>query len=86
MAGVDGAVISATMTINSGQYLEVSTDPTVQLARLFDGGSSVLIPFSAFTSIQFARIPRGGSVPLSIVVQGVGSVSVSFSPGYRRAF
>ena len=84
--GAGGPVISADMVIRADQYLQISTDPSVQVARLFTGSSSVLVPFSAFTSIQFARVPRGDSVPIAVILNGSGSVEASFHPGYRRAF
>jgi hypothetical protein len=84
--GVDGSVISGVIIVPDGQYLLIDTDPTVQVARLHDGASSAVVPFSSFTSIVFARIPQGESVPLEIVLKGSGSVNISFEPGFRRAF
>jgi hypothetical protein len=84
--GVGSTVISATMSLLVGESVQVSTDPTVQVARKFVGGVSTVLPFSAFTSIQFARVPSGESVPLTVEIQGAGSVSVQFDPGFRRAF
>jgi hypothetical protein len=84
--GVDGSFISGVVAVPDGQYLVINTDPSVQVARLHDGASSTVVPFSSFTSIVFARIPQGESVPLEIVLQGSGSVNISFEPGFRRAF
>jgi hypothetical protein len=84
--GVGSTVISATMPLLVGESVQVNTDPTVQVARKIVGGVSTVLPFSAFTSIQFARVPSGESVPLTIQIQGAGSVSVQFDPGFRRAF
>lgn len=83
---VDDAEISATLNLASGDRLVIDTDPTQQTARLWQGGVSTLFPFFNFTQIRFAPIPRGGSVPVGITVNGSGPVEIGFYPQYRRAF
>ena len=83
---VDDAEISATLSLASGDRLVIDTDPTQQMARLWRGGVSTLFPFFNFTQIRFAPIPRGGSVPIAITVNGSGPVEIGFYPQYRRAF
>lgn len=83
---VDGAEISATLTLASGDRLVIDTDPKKQIARLWRGNTSTLFPFFNFTKIRFAPIPRGGSVPVAITVNGSGPVEIGFDPQYRRAY
>ena len=83
---VDDAEISATLDLASGDRLVIDSDPTQQIARLWRGGVSSLFPFFNFTKIQFAPVPRGGSVPVAITVNGSGPVEIGFDPQYRRAF
>ncbi len=83
---VGGSVISATLSLAAGESLVIDTNPTVQVARKWVAGVGTIVPFFNFSSIQFAQIPRGGSVPVDIVLNGAGSVQVAFFPQYRRAF
>ncbi|TFD47567.1 hypothetical protein E3T46_17375 [Cryobacterium sp. Hh11] len=83
---VGGSVISATLALAAGEWLTIDTNPTAQIARKWVAGVGTIVPFFQFSSIQFAQIPRGGSVPVDIVLNGAGSVQVAFSPQYRRAF
>ncbi|WP_146071185.1 hypothetical protein [Cryobacterium sp. Y57] len=83
---VGGSVISATLSLAAGESLVIDTNPTVQVARKWVAGVGTIVPFFQFSSIQFAQIPRGGSVPVGIVLNGAGSVQVAFFPQYRRAF
>lgn len=80
--GVDGHPISAGLNIDDGSLLTIDTDPRVQLAYL-DG---VKVPFREFTSLDFARVPAGESVPISISVVGSGLITATFRPKYVRGF
>lgn len=80
--GVDGHAIAADYTIPAGKTLVIDTDPTVQTATL-DGAP---VRFQAFSTIDFASIPRGEAVQLMVNITGSGIVAASIEPRYERAF
>jgi hypothetical protein len=82
--GYGASLLTATVALADGESLVIDTDPRVQAVRQQPSG--VLVPFSQFSSIEFAPIPAGESVALSLTLTGTGAVDVSFAPRYFRAF
>lgn len=90
--GVSGRTISAPITLTATQALVIDTDPTAQTATVgtwnestatLSGGVDRTADLAA---VDFAPIPAGSSVPLTITLAGTGYVSVTFTPRYRRAY
>lgn len=65
-----------------GEWIRIDTDPTDQVAWDNDDvdRTGELTNFD-----QFAEIPRGTTVPLSVSMTGTGSVAVQLTPAYRWA-
>jgi hypothetical protein len=80
--GVGTTIVSATLTLDAGETVIIDTDPAAQFATGPDG----LIPFSTFTEVGFAEVPSGVSVPLAVTVEGSGTIAVSLSPRFYRAW
>lgn len=78
--GVDGRYVGGPIVVGALDTLLVETDPLRQLAFL--NGVKVT---RELTEIDFAPIPKGASVPLSLDVTGTGRVTVSIKPRYARA-
>lgn len=79
--GVGGHFISGAFDVPDGSWLTIDTDPRVQTAYLGD----VKIPFRSFAELDFAPIPAGLDVPVSIEIVGEGVVTATGRPKYRRA-
>lgn len=93
--GIGGRVIAASINIPAGRMLIIDTDPEVQSATLvdtqpFQQDGSIVNPvrlrFQSFTAINFAPIPRGQSVLLTMTINGSGVVGAQIDPRYERAF
>lgn len=93
--GVAGRLIAASYAIPAGRTLVIDTDPESQSAILVDtdpynrdGSMSnpVRLRFQAFTALNFAPIPRGQSVLLTMTINGAGVVGAWINPRYERAF
>lgn len=74
--GLSGRIITFPMTLTDGQYVRIDTHPTDQVAIDHSGSERQL------GTVEFAEIPPGANVPLSIVMVGTGSVEVSIRPPY----
>lgn len=79
--GVDGRTVVAPIAAAEGQVLEIDTDPSVQAAFL-DGVDVT----AQLTSADFATLPPGEDVTLSLAMAGTGWVEASFRPLYLRAW
>ena len=79
--GVGGAVISVPFTLNTGDVLEIDTDPAGQYATLNGVDKTRDLGFQLF-----APVPARGESPLVITSSGTGTVKASLTPLYWRAF
>lgn len=78
--GVGGKRISQAIVVPEGQWLVIDTDPRVQTAYL----AGVKIPFRSFTELNFAPLPPGTDVPVTIEIVGQGVITAEGRPKYRR--
>lgn len=79
--GIAGRTVSVPFALAAGQQLVIDTSPMVQSAMI--GATSRTRDLG---SANFAPIPPGSSVPLSIVMDGSGSVACRIVPRYLRAW
>ena len=79
--GIDGATVQWNVALTSTDILVIDTDPTVQSAWL--NGADVT---SQLGTANFAPIPAGLEMPLSLTMAGTGSVEASISPRFYRAW
>lgn len=94
--GVPGRTIHAPFNIPAGKALQVDTDPTRQTVIYGDwtpnaltGFGTISNPIDKFTdmgAIDFAPVPAGEAVPLSIVINGSGVVLMELVPRHFRAW
>ncbi|MDQ7877375.1 hypothetical protein Q9R08_05225 [Microbacterium sp. QXD-8] len=79
--GVSGAIIEVPFALDEGDTLVIDTDPAGQYATLNGVDCTRELGFQAF-----APVPPRGTSPLAIAATGDGSVSVSLTPLYWRAY
>ena len=80
---VGGAPVGMPFALAAGEVLTIDTDPTVLAATSSLSGDKTRA-LSAAT--VFAPIPAGANRGLSAAISGTGSVRVSFTPRYYRAW
>lgn len=78
--GVDGHFVGGPIAVPTGSLLTIETDPLRQLAFL--DGTKVT---RQLTEVDFAPIPVGTTVPVSIDVTGLGKLTATIYPRYARA-
>lgn len=92
--GLNEQVIEAHFPLPAGKALIVDTDPRQQTALDADaasvGGETIAIPTGVdltgqLGAVDFAPIPPGQSVALSLTMAGSGTVQASLRPSYYRA-
>jgi len=79
--GVDGRTVQWNVALTADDILVIDTDPTVQSAWL--NGVDVTAQLG---SADFAPIPAGDELPLSLTMAGTGSVEAAITPRYFRAW
>lgn len=79
--GVDGSTVQWTVALTSTDTLVIDTDPIVQSAWL--NGADVT---SQLGTADFAPIPAGVELPLSLTMAGTGSVEASITPRFYKAW
>ena len=79
--GLNGRAIEFPMTLTAGQWVRIDTRPTDQQA--IDHSGSDRTPQLGL--VEFAEIPPGTNVPLTISMTGTGSVTVEVTPRYFLA-
>jgi len=94
--GIPGQVIQVPFNIPAGKALEVDTDPSRQTVIYGDWSQNVFTGFGEISSqvsrfsdmgaVEFAPIPAGEAVPLSIVINGSGVVLMELTPRHFRAW
>lgn len=80
--GVQGRVIEVPIAVAGGESLTIDTRPTAQTAIRSDG-TDVTAQLGA---VDFAPVPPGAVVPLTLSMTGTGSVTATLVPRYYRAF
>jgi hypothetical protein len=78
--GVDGATVQWNTTLTADDILVIDTDPTVQCAWL--NGVDVT---DQLVTADFAPIPAGLELPLSLTLAGTGSVEAAITPRFYTA-
>lgn len=78
---IGGQSLTVPFSVADGATLIINTDPTVQTAKV--GSTDRILDLS---SRAFAPVPVGENIPLGISMTGTGSVSLSFTPLYYRAW
>ena len=94
--GIPGRTISVPFDIPAGKALEVDTDPSRQTVIYGDWVPNPLTGFGTIANqvnrfsdmgaIDFASVPAGEAVPLSIVINGSGIVLMELVPRHFRAW
>jgi hypothetical protein len=92
--GVGASVVEVPFTVASGEWVVIDTAPTAQTAlfgsALDDAGKPLLSAGVDRTAdlgaVNFASIPAGESVPLTIQITGAGMVELNLTPQYYRAW
>jgi hypothetical protein len=79
--GVDGRTVQWNVALTATDILVIDTDPTVQSAWL--NGVDVT---DQLGTADFAPIPAGYELPLSLTMAGTGSVEASITPRFFRAW
>lgn len=82
---IGGRVISGFVdgyTLPAGRTITIDTDPRRSVARLDDGSNVTRY----LTSTQFAAVPDGSSVPVETIVYGSGTMELTLTPRYLRAW
>ncbi|MGL5910662.1 MAG: hypothetical protein ACRCZP_11715 [Phycicoccus sp.] len=80
--GVDGHVVTLGSAIPAGQIRVVDTHPS----RLTVVDGAGVDRLSEATAVEFAAIPPGPGVVLSLAMTGSGQVAVEFTPRHHRAW
>lgn len=79
--GVAGAKLSMTVTLTADQSISIDMNPD-QLTILDNTGAD---RWKDLTDVDFAAIPPGFEVPLSMSLTGTGSIELSFPTNYRNS-
>jgi hypothetical protein len=79
--GVNGRTVVAPVTLLAGDTLLIDTNPTAQTA--LKNGVDV---FTSLTATDWAPIPPGDGIPLTISITGTGIVWCRFKPQHYRAW
>lgn len=80
--GVDGRNIVIPITVAGGASLTVDTRPQAQTAIRSDGTDVT----ASLGAVDFAAVPPGAVVPLSLSMVGTGTVTATLQPRYFRAW
>lgn len=81
--GVGGRIIDIPFALEAGRTLTLDTRPQAYSARLDDGTD---LTGRLGVRREFAPIPAGRSITLSLQMQGAGSVTATITPRYERAW
>lgn len=80
--GLDGRLVEVPFPLSSGESLTVNTDPQAQTAIDGNGADRT----SELGTVEFAPVPAGSSVALTITIVGSGgTASAALTPLHRRA-
>lgn len=90
--GINGSMVEIPFAVESGKALQINTDPRVQTAVYgdWDDAKEAVTNTTDRTgdlgAVEFAPVPPGEQVPLTVTFSGTGSVRVSITPLYERAW
>ena len=91
--GVNGSNVEVPFAVAAGKALQIDTDPRVQTALYGDWdpvGKKLTGTLTDRTidlgAVDFAPVPPGVEVPLTVSLSGTGTVEVSITPLYERAW
>ena len=84
-ATIAGGVVSSVTEVVAGATLVIDTDPTVQRAVLTVSGVDSNVTRD-LVEVDWRPVPAGDSVSLDVTLIGTGSLLVSVSPRYYRAW
>ena len=84
-ATISGGVVSSVTDVIDGAVLVIDTDPTVQIAILTVDGVDTNVTRD-LVGVDWRPVPAGGSVSLDVSLIGTGSLLVTFSPRFYRAW
>jgi hypothetical protein len=87
--GLAGKTIAAPITLNSGEWLQINTAPSSQVAWFGSGTVDIATATnrtSNLGAVSFASVPPAANVPLSVALTGTGRVRIELTPLYRRAW
>lgn len=85
LVDLGGRVISGFVdgfTLGENDVMTIDTDPRRSSAKLADGTNVTRY----LTSTQFAAVPDGSSVPISVIVYGATEMRLTLVPRYLRAW
>jgi len=82
---IDGREVAGDFTVAAGQQLRVDTSPQQQVAHLIDGETQTNVT-RQMRELQFAQVPDGTAVALSIQISGTGSLTITAEPNYYKAW
>lgn len=80
--GVGGRVVEAPIVLAAGQSVTINSAPAYRNA-VRETGADVT---ASLGEVAWGAVPAGESQPLDLTMTGDGTVTVSLSPGYRRAW
>lgn len=84
---IDGHHIAGSLPLEAGQHIVLNAALDALSADLIDvDGTVTPIPDSQLDRVDYARVPRGASVPLEASISGSGGLTVELVPLYRRAW
>ena len=84
-ATISGGTVSSVTDVIAGAVLVIDTDPTVQIATLTVDGVDTNVTRD-LVGVDWRPVPKGGSVALDVTLIGTGSLVVTFSPRFYRAW
>lgn len=79
-AGIAGSNVTFPFDIDSGEWVDLDTNPAAQIAVDQDGNDRT----DELGDVEFAAIPPGTEVPLVVAITGTGSVTVTVRPEFKR--
>ncbi|MDQ4502187.1 hypothetical protein [Sinomonas sp. ASV322] len=91
-AGVGGSVVEIPFPVPHGKAVVVDTDPRAQTAKYGDWDEATRTLSNAVDrtrelgAADFAPVPAGQNLPLSIAITGGGSVTAEITPLHRKAW
>lgn len=91
--GVNGSNVTVPFAVAAGKALQIDTDPRVQTAVYGDWDSvnkkltgTLDDRTDELGAVDFAPVPPGEEVPLTVALSGTGTVEVTLTPLYERAW
>lgn len=83
---VDGGTLAGTLPIAAWQKVVIDTSPTAQTVYLYNADGSYANKIREMTSFGFRPIPPGVDLPLNVNLSGTGTLTVTGTPRYFKAW